>query len=322
MRAGWMTVGLVLASSCSGVSEDQILVEPNELGVASLTLRSYVEHDEAIFELRALDQHGDEVATFRRAVGAIVDLPQVADADFDASLGTEFTVNIAEERFRTITRWTQVTRLPDVVGFPKTKAFLRLPEVRSTLEHEANLVVGHPGMKVGNDEIAYDADDYSIQCPANKLRPVGADGNPIVAEGCCTTVWVDPIAPIPAGTMIDTVFIKPSTQQSAYRDMWAGYVCRDSNGNGGCSGTACYYGPCGGGPPFLESRPAPNYWYTYVGGVGAFNEHNCGRSNSSNINHANAFGNVTGTCQYKGCCNGTPTNTTCGGGSGIGYWEY
>jgi len=132
-----MTVGLVLASSCSGVSEDQILVEPNELGVASLTIRSYVEHDEAIFELRALDQHGDEVATFRRAVGAIVDLPQVADADFDASLGTEFTVK------------TQVLVIMTLLGLlpvlaMMTTSFTRFVIVLSLLRQALGLQSGLP----------------------------------------------------------------------------------------------------------------------------------------------------------------------------------
>jgi hypothetical protein len=324
MRTAWMTIGsFFLACSCAA-SDDEVgtAVAANELGVASLTTDSYRENGSTIFELRALDEHGNEVATFRRSVGSIPDLPRVPDADFDDTLGTEFVVEIGEEKVRTITRIAEVTRLPRMYGYPQATELLRLPEVRKVLEREAKLTVDMRATTTG-PESAYSS--YTMQTPLANLRPVSPDGNTLVSESPCTTVWVDPIAPIPSGTMINSMFIKPSTEQLISRDMYGGKRCVTQSGSSACSGTACFYGPCGGSASYISNKPSSSYyWYIYTMDLGYENGGpQCWNASSTNRYHANAYGNVTGTCQYKGCCNGTPTNSTvCGGGSGIGYWEY
>lgn len=139
------------------------------------------------------------------------------------------------------------------------------------------------------EEIAY----TTMTCPAIDMRPTP------VAIQCC----FDDITN-------DTWFERGSDHSLIVRDGNAlNWKCKGRNGEA-CSGSACYYGPCGFAHAVITpSRGAYPYIHTASGACA---------NTWFPAPQPHVFGDVTGTCPYKSCKDGFPGTV----GPDVGYWEY
>jgi len=270
------------ASACAmpGDAPSEIGVAPNDLGVSSLQIAQYTRGGEPIFEVRGFDGNGAEIATLSRRIGFVAEL-----APFD---GTELLLAATGETSRIYTKnlaleTLELSDLPSPVD-----RFLRLPEVATVLDREARLRYAPP---VASDEVGY----QTLSCPPSYMRPT-----PIAGQ-CC---WTDATS--------GTTHEKQSTHTIYTRAGNShGWVCKTSTG-GSCTGTGCFYGPCGFAAAVAHTNGTLLPHVLTFGANG-----NCGYSWYTTP-PAPEFADVTGTCPYSTCENSRPKS----GGPGSGYWDY
>jgi len=99
---------------------------------------------------------------------------------------------------------------------------------------------------------------------------------------------------------------KPTQIQHRYSPSFAYYACSTASGSHNCSGGDCYYGPCG----FSKSSQITNAGKYPVITVGP----GCSWTWSTTRQNPPAP-DITGTCPYTDCLNGTKTI------SSTGYWN-
>ena len=260
-------LSVMVVTACSA-PEDGVGVAVNQLGISALD----ISRGEHVFDLRGLAADGAERARFHLRV--------------DDS-GTNIDISALDEKVHVFTPETQLAHQTPT-GYPQADAFLRLPEVASSLEREAGIHVITPD-EVGAVETSYS----TATCPAYYLLTTP------LARQCC---WDG----------LGTSFINDSNTviRRIYNYAHGGQGCRASDGVSPCSGTSCYYGPLGfavwttasASPPYIYPKVQPQFslcaWAFYP------------------TPQTPIFPNVTGT---------QPRGLVCPGGSGgtsTAKWDY
>jgi hypothetical protein len=306
--------------ACSDARDsDRIGVEANELGIATLETDRYQDGDADLYELRALGERGDIVATVTLRVAPDADLAALAPeadnrrADIHvAAAGSELDV-----WSRAIGRYELRHAEEDAI-----RVLLGIPEVAATLKRDANILV--PSVPA-TTEVAY----TTMSCnPAHLLT------TPIAGQ-CCYEY---------SQSKYTLQFFNETAHTRIRRERSPdGAGCRGLNGETSCSGaydastnpTGCFYGPNAFAVTLSDSIPAarhymgsdlgPNtggnycyaYYYTFQGWRAACSDGEC---------PGGAFESTTGTFPRGwGCLDGIAVAP--GGGStctqaGCGFWDY
>jgi len=260
---------------------EPIAVGENELGVTAIHVEQFDSNGDRIFELRGVDAADNELALVHVRTGAIEDLTHFTSRD--TKLGSEIILSTAGGESK---RWvTEETRfiefLPEGAAM---KVFVALPEVRAAFG-QANVRAGSVTASV--DEAAYAFEPYSYDCPSYYLLDQNRQSIYGQTDQCCYNTTYGGY----------TYFVLPNTYQTSLR--FQGPPCTDPNGNYGCQGDQCYYGPNG----FARAYLADNPYYVKVrtGYDGA--TWLCNRYYDFD---GPEFGTVFGTADHNAQCDGSP----------------
>jgi hypothetical protein len=282
-----------LLISCSlagcGLSDEGtslLAAETNELGITQIEVDHGEVHGDKLLTVRGFDNTGTAVATATLRTGLVWYGADVAE---DWHGGTELNIDVRGDS----ASFTSPDRVPHELrpSSPAIAAFTRLTAVSSAIAEEAGIRFRSATL----DEVAFAA------TTCNGANFPTANGNP---SQCCqdgVNLWHK----IAAGANLNRL---------AWRTVNS--PCRDSAGGTTCSGTGCYYGPCGA---HIETVPGTNTTSaTVFHPVGATTQ--CGRDSNGasaggGIEAPEAYSSqslypgVTASCGYTACLtNGTRGN--------------
>ena len=262
-------------------------LEDNALGIAALQ----TQHTDSSFELRALDDSGNVVASVERRTGMIDGLSAQAPG---GDLGSEVTITVGTARAHGMSHTTGMFMLPP--ANPELRDFLEMKSVRTLLEREGHIhVYDRPTASTTDAEIGYGTQ----QCPSYKLV-----NNGITAEQCC---YASPSA----WQRGHTFFKRPGRNSTSYRE--EGTACTNYDGSNLCRfSNDCHFGPNG--------FAAASFWdydgyLRIVPNEITCNEEGCYGPPSGTVCAAEVwnvpvgdfvFGNVTGTSTLTACGTESP----------------
>jgi len=286
---------LLVWVGCASSQSDLIDVEQNELGVTHVEIARSTAGGERMLEIRGLDAGGFELAVLRLRTGTVYYGEENAQTHESGATGTELAITVADLTATAVT--------PDLYPHPLNPMFdgadqfVRLAAVSAELEREAGISVVVP--VANDDETAYGTS--SGTCPASYMRTTP------LAKSCC----FDPSSSVGGNTFhIDQATNRVVTRaHNPY-----GTKCKASNGTGTCSGTGCFYGPCGfANPVFFTGTGTPRVFMEPNPSTGWTGGSNCKWGfNTYNPAPIQLVGDVTGTCAA----------TTCPGGIQAAAWSY
>ena len=285
---GALAVSALLLPACHD-SDDEIVVETNELGITKVRIE-HREHDgEQLLLVRGLSATGDSIANLTLRTGMVLYSPEPDLMPPGWSAGTELTVSVGDLRdtFVTPDRRPHATREPRE---PALASLVRLRAVADAVEAEAGIRFTRPPEVSG--EIAF----YPTSCASVSGNFPMAQGNP---SQCC---W----------ETSGSVFHKTPTGLITLR--YLSTPCTTSDGSSDCSGTACTYGPCGariesGWPKGNSTSNVFNPNNQYANMFCGWDPTNAaGDGMPQDYPGYGAYGGVTASCPYTTCTNGVPGN--------------
>src|SRR5262245_720105 len=178
-KAARLTLMVALVASCRMDDGPRRIAvsEANDLGVTTIETERIVQNDDSVYELRALDAGGTKVGGVRLHIGIIDDLLEWFPGT--ERVGSDLSVSLAQQLDRRfISREVNLFLL----SRPEHKRLLAIPEVKSTLAQDANILV-EPGanssVSGGGDETAYTVGSCT---PSQLLTPGGPTP---LAKQCC-----------------------------------------------------------------------------------------------------------------------------------------
>jgi hypothetical protein len=337
-----LCVAVVVTNGCVSHEDGsaKVTVATNALGITALETNQTEASGNKVFTLQAFSADDQLLASVQMTIGVVSGLPTVGKPDAAwQNRGSEIILTVGTDQQRTISR--EVKRHPLMHSIPTIQRFLDVPEVASTLEHEANILVTKtPSPRSASSETAYDyvcGEGWCDSEDGETATNCPADCSPIVS---CTP---DLLMTSPTATQCcyyqespynpETLFVNAASPHVAINREQnpSGYGCQAEDSFSTCSGSACYFGPFGFAAAqmsdFTQAPYAPGYSWPlvsndYNGGCFAAEEMTQLPESYSDVTGTNPRGysccdDGTGPCADQAACD------ACGGGnSGFGYWDY
>ena len=293
MRTSTIAAGWLLAAACAGDGIEQVAVEQNQLGIATVTVEHLRTADGRVLSLTGYDASGNELATARVFKGRLLYTMDGAD-DPVATQGMELSLAVGRARFAD----TAPTQIPYVIRqplSPQIRALVELEPIAHAIEADAGITFAGAERGVEVPYQAFDGASVPHFWPINRGS----------SDQACVN-W----------------FSNTDEVQTVHKGSGGGFIalrhghwsvdesCHQQDGSIGCT-DKCYYGPC---RMHVDGQASEGYsdaivFHSADGWCGWDVSASTPGTWSAPYDYTNEsqYGGMTPTCPYVGCnADGTP----------------
>ena len=231
---------------CTSSPEGTTAAEPNDLGIATVTVERTTVADGRLLDVRGLSAAGEEIAAVHMKTGQVLFNPPEKSFQIVVD-GVDLALTSGGDQFKDVAPDHYAHAITEAALGKALRSFVHLRTVAQEIAVESGITFA----------------PVPAEQPYSAAGPCNSDwflsGGPTVADCCSNTTFSNNLYQNAViSSAITSRFINATSPGGSAT------ACKASDGSSSCSGNNCYYGPCGASAPSTIVN-ANGHVFVYVG---------------------------------------------------------